>query len=484
MRSGPAGDEPSDHPLLGSVLRNTYRLVNVLDQGGMGTVFIAEHLRLGRKLAVKVLAQHLTQNSQALARFHREAAIVAHLTHPHIVQVLDYDTTEQGQPYIVMELLQGESLSAKLEREGPIELALATRIVREVALGLSAAHKASVVHRDLKPANVFLLEDIEAGPLVKVLDFGISLRSSTDRRLTGEFDVLGTPDYMSPEQAAGRTAQVDHRGDQYSLAVIAYEMLCGATPFPATELVEVLRQVISEPPIPIQRVAPDVPGTVWSVLERALSKEPEQRYSSVLEFANALFTAAGQSLPPSGPRYSSPRPQPAPLPSDAPQTPVSSLSARPIGRYRGSTPSEELEPAATRPTDPVPSPRAGEIAANLARAREAFGLGDVDLAASYIERALQLGEGPLGPSEKQALGAESALIESVLTSRVGPLHGRLVVRRVPSSPEGLDIRPQQAFLLSRLEGSATIEEVLDSISAASSRDAAPRGRALEKGRAR
>lgn len=457
IRSGPAS-EPREHPLLGSVLRNSYRLVEVLDQGGMGTVFIAEHIRLGRKLAVKVLAQHLTHDSQALARFHREAAIVAHLTHPHIVQVLDYDTTEDGQPYIVMELLRGESLSKKLEREGRIELGLVARILHQVALGLSAAHRASVVHRDLKPANVFLANDGDDQLQVKLLDFGISLRSSTDRRLTGEYDVLGTPDYMSPEQAAGRTAQVDHRGDQYSLAVIAYEALSGSTPFPSSELMEVLRQVIATPPVPIQSVAPEVPSAVWQVLERALAKNPEQRFPSVLEFSQAFSAAAGQSLPPSKPPFSVPRPSTGP--SNAPKTPAG--SARPAGRYRVSSPSsEDIETEATRPTDPVPSARSNELTALLNKAREAFGLGDVDLAASYVERAMQLGDDEGARSERLALEAESALIESVLTTRIGSPQGRLVVRRVSSKPGGLDLRPQQAFLLSRLEGHASVEELLD-----------------------
>ncbi|MFZ5895771.1 MAG: protein kinase domain-containing protein [Myxococcota bacterium] len=459
--------EPHEHPLLGAVLRNTYRLVKVLDQGGMGTVFVAEHVRLGRKLAVKVLAGHLTNDSQALARFHREAAIVAHLQHPHIVQVLDYDTTEGGQPYIVMELLQGESLSTKIEREGRLDLGVVTHIVHQVALGLAAAHRASVVHRDLKPANVFLADDGEGQVQVKLLDFGISLRSSTDRRLTGEFDVLGTPDYMSPEQAAGRTARVDHRGDQYSLAVITYEALCGATPFPSTELMEVLRQVISEAPVPIQDVAPQIPTAVWEVLQRALAKNPDSRFGSVQEFSQALLLAAGRSLPPSNPPFAAARPVQAiteyPRPPGNSITPPNSLSARPAGRYRGSTPaSEDVESEATRPTDPVPSPRATEVASILARAREAFGLGDNQLAASYVERALQMADSGPAASEKLALNAESSLIESVLLSRIGSQRGRLMVRRVSSSPhDAFELRPEQAFLLSRLEGHASVEELLD-----------------------
>ncbi len=456
MRSVPDGTEPNDHPLLGKTLRNTYRLVELLDQGGMGSVFVAQHQRLGRKLAVKVLAEHLSNDVHALARFHREAAIVAHLIHPNVVQVLDYDTTEEGQPSIVMELLRGESLATKLQREGRLELGAVVRVVQEVAQGLAAAHRAQVVHRDLKPANVFLAVSDDGRHEVKLLDFGISVRSTNDRRLTGEHDVLGTPDYMSPEQAAGRTAHVDHRADQYSLAVIAYEALGGATPFPSTELVEVLRHVVSTPPVPIQRIAPDVPTGVWLVLERALSKDPEQRFASVLDFSQAFALAARESLPPSTPPLRTS--EPARSGSEEPRP----GSARPGGRYRVSAPAgEDPEAQATRPTDPVPSARLTELASFIARAREAFGLGDVDLAASYVERAMRLADEDGSRAEKLAISAESALIASVLSSCIASQKDRALVRREQPTSTGLELRPEQAFLLSRLDHRVTVEELLD-----------------------
>ncbi|HEX2673952.1 MAG TPA: serine/threonine-protein kinase, partial [Polyangiaceae bacterium] len=221
MTSAPAITEEQQHPLIGQTLRGTYRILSTLDQGGMGLVFEAEHTRLRRRVAVKVLAQHLTTDTQALARFNREAEIISQLEHPHIVQVLDFDTTEQGEPYIVMELLKGESLSERLERDGCLSIEESARVVHQVASGLFAAHQASIVHRDLKPANIFFTHLPGQGRVVKLLDFGISKRVGGGRSLTGEFDVLGTPDYMAPEQALGKTANVDPRGDQYALAVIA-----------------------------------------------------------------------------------------------------------------------------------------------------------------------------------------------------------------------------------------------------------------------
>src|SRR3954462_4021106 len=286
MTSAPAIiSEEEEHPLIGQTLRGTYRVLSVLDQGGMGLVFEAEHVRLRRRVALKVLARHLIRDEQALARFNREAEIISQLEHPHIVQILDFDTTEQGEPYIVMELLKGESLSDRLERDGCLPIEDAGRIAHQVASGLFAAHQASVIHRDLKPANIFLSNTPGQGRVVKLLDFGISKRMGGGRSLTGEFDVLGTPDYMAPEQALGKTASVDHRGDQYALAVIAFEMLSGQTPFSGDDLVEVLQKVVSAAVPPIERFAPHVSPLVGVVLNRGLEKDPAARYPTVLDFA-------------------------------------------------------------------------------------------------------------------------------------------------------------------------------------------------------
>lgn len=457
MTSVPAADEATpEHPLVGAVLRGSYRVLRVLDQGGMGTVFEAEHVRLRRRLAVKVLAEHLAADPQALARFHREAEIISHLSHPNIVQVVDYDVIDGGKPYIVMELLEGESLEAHLDRERRLSLPTVARIVHQVASGLAAAHRAGVIHRDLKPANIFLVDRAGEGTWVKLLDFGISLRAGVGRRLTGEFDVLGTPDYMPPEQAAGQTSKVDQRGDEYSLAVIAYEALCGQTPFPGDDVMSVLRQVLSSEPMPIHRLAPELPAGVWPVLRQALAKTPGERYPGVLEFAAALLTAAGCSVPPDSP-YAS---LPAPNGSQPPSPPNSVVKARSGGRYRGTTPSGEGAATEPPPSDSPPLLDPEEVGRALLSAREAFGMSEVDLAVSYVERALQVAES-LGARGSDRLDSDSALIESILQSRVGSLRGRLVVRRVPSTPGDLRLLPQQAFLLSRLEGHSSVEELLD-----------------------
>jgi serine/threonine protein kinase len=427
----------------------------------MGTVFEAEHLRLHRRLAIKVLARHLTSDSQALARFRREAEIISHLQHPHIVQLVDYDTTEAGEPYIVMEYLEGETLEALLARERTLSLPRVARIVHQVASALSAAHRALVVHRDLKPGNVFLVQLPGEAPLVKLLDFGISFREGASRRLTGEYDVIGTPHYMSPEQAAGLTSRVDHRADQYSLAVIAYEALAGRTPFPGKNVMDVLRQVLASEPTAIDLVSPHLPHTIWPVLRRALGKDPAARFQSALEFSTALLAATGGSLPPASSEAAHP------APSDTRRiAPLSPASQGGQGRY-----SVHPRSIGEQPTDPPPpplpssnprglKPSAKDMTQALARAREAFGLSEMDLAVSYIERALQLAP-KLGALGATLLDAENALVVAVLQTRLGSLEGRLVVRRVPPGPSSLNISPEQAFLLSRLEGYGSVEEVLD-----------------------
>lgn len=340
----------SEADLLGRVLGGSYRIQRVLDRGGMGTVFEAEHVRLRRPVAVKVLSPQLAHDETAGKRFRREAEIISQLQHPHIVSILDFDATEQGELYIVMELLQGEVLTRRLERDGVPEPSEALRIIEQVAAALSAAHAASVVHRDLKPANIFLVQAEGAPPFVKLLDFGISKFSialpEASGRVTREFDVLGTPDYMAPEQARGKTALVDHRGDQYALAAIAFELLTGSVPFRGDSVLSVLYRVAHLDPPRASETMPGLPAAVDAVLARALAKQPEQRYPSTLEFARALGEALGR---------------PAPIPSWLPEprrsqpagarSPIAATMLGPSGttRPQGSAAAEPITSVRSRP---------------------------------------------------------------------------------------------------------------------------------------
>ncbi|MEO8901649.1 MAG: serine/threonine-protein kinase [Polyangiaceae bacterium] len=466
MTSAPA-TTAEEHPLIGETLRGTYRVLRVLDQGGMGLVFEAEHIRLRRKVAVKVLARHLVSDEQALARFNREAEIISQLVHPNIVQILDFDTTEQGEPYIVMELLKGESLSGRLERDGCLPIAEAARIARQVAAGLFAAHQASIVHRDLKPANIFLTEMPGQGLLVKLLDFGISKRMGVGRSLTGEFDVLGTPDYMAPEQALGKTASVDHRGDQYALAVIAFEMLSGQTPFSGTDLMEVLLKVVSTEAPPVERFAPHVPVSVSLVLKRGLSKEPADRFANVLDFAGAFVWACEASLPAPSDQaaFGVARTVPAAAPGSAPiSEPLQSgqrvASHSMMGSLRLETGSRQRVAKLGNASTLNGNASLQDIPAALVRARQALGLGDLSLAMSYAESALRVAEAFDNVEARRLVDAEEMLIDHIFETRIGPLAQRVTVLDVPSSAN-VRVSPEQAFLLSRLDGGVTIEEVLD-----------------------
>jgi serine/threonine-protein kinase len=447
--------------LIGATLRGTYRIVGLLDQGGMGLVFEAEHVRLRKRLVVKVLAQHLVGDAQALARFNREAEIVSQLSHPHIVQVIDFDTTEQGEPYIVMELLQGESLAARLQRERCLPLGEAVRIAHQASSGLAAAHQASIVHRDLKPANVFLVNMPGQGTLVKLLDFGISKRGAA-RGLTGEYDILGTPDYMAPEQALGKTAQVDHRGDQYALAVITYEMLAGRTPFGGDDVMEVLQQVIGKQPEPIENLAPHVPSAVGDVLRRAMAKDPAERFPSTTEFATELAKAAGTSVPPPNEPLGMSLSQPAEARTSATPGKEQNASNRPDGRYQTGLRSRSANAPANATAETLANAPSGiEISRAIEQAREAFGAGDLDLAVNFVETALVAADALKSAEAQATVERAGSLLDDIFVARLGKPTTRIASVTTTRPKKDTGVTPEQAFLLSRVEGGATLEEVLD-----------------------
>lgn len=262
----------------------------------MGAVYEAHHLRLQKRVAVKLIKRTLASNGEALARFHREASVASRLGHPHLVNVLDFGTSDHGEPYLVMEYLDGEDLDRRIHRAGPVPLAAAVQITRQVASALAVVHAKGIVHRDLKPANVFLVKVPGEPDFVKVLDFGVSKMKAARTKLTADSKMVGTPKYMSPEQASGSKADVDHRTDQWALACIAWEMLSGVAPFDGEDIHELFFRLINLAPAPLSSLAPDIPSAVEQVLLRALSKRPADRYPSIREFARAFQTAALGSL--------------------------------------------------------------------------------------------------------------------------------------------------------------------------------------------
>ena len=215
--------EPRDILPTGTVLDGTYRLTRLLGQGAMGTVYEGHHTSAGKRVAVKVMHRELLAYPELAMRFRREAKVTIELDHPNIVSVFGFGATPAGQPYLVMELLDGEDLQTRLERVGPLPLETVVQIVNQVASALAEAHAAGVVHRDLKTDNVFLVHAPDGGVLAKVVDFGLSkVLKTSATKLTVARAVFGTPEFMAPEQAEGRQDAIDHRSDQWSLACLAW----------------------------------------------------------------------------------------------------------------------------------------------------------------------------------------------------------------------------------------------------------------------
>ena len=277
--------------LTGQTLGGTYLVEALIGAGGMGQVYRASNVRLGKLLAVKVLSREQLDGDETVQRFHREAKIATDLGHPHIVDVLDFNETDGGDPYMVMELLAGEDLDALLARTPILPLERAEFIMRQLCSALEAAHRQGIVHRDLKPGNIFICSGREYPDYVKVLDFGISkvLGSSTVK--TRAEALVGTPQYMAPEQAEGEVHRVDAVTDVFALGAILYRMLAGRDAFIGSMTPSVLYQVVYKEPPPLRELNPTLPETVAAVVARAMEKDKARRYPSVRELSAELTQA-------------------------------------------------------------------------------------------------------------------------------------------------------------------------------------------------
>jgi len=282
--------------LVGTTLNDAYRVVRLIGEGAMGGIYEARQLRLDKRVAIKVMTRELAVNGEALLRFHREAEITSQLGHPNIITVFDFGTTHAGQPYLVMEYLEGEDLATRLHRKTALSLPATVRITKQVASALAETHAKGVVHRDLKPANLFLVR-VQGEDFAKVLDFGISKVRAASTALTNASTLMGTPMYMAPEQAKGET-ELDHLIDQWALACIAYEMLAGRPPYLGDDTAALLYQVVHQEPPRLSHFVKDLPAQVEQVIQHALSKNPGDRFPNVTAFARALEAAAtGRPLP-------------------------------------------------------------------------------------------------------------------------------------------------------------------------------------------
>jgi serine/threonine protein kinase len=277
-----AGDDRSD-PLLGTTLGDSYRIVRMVGEGGMGRVYEARHTRLGNKrFAIKLLHAEYARQPDVVARFQREAEAASGITHPNIVDVYDVHHTDDGLPYMVGEFLEGEEFGDFLDRSSKIATPVAVRIVRQLCRALGAAHARGVVHRDMKPENVFLVGNMQR-PTAKIIDFGISkVGDAGGTALTRTGMIMGTPAYMAPEQARGD--KVDHRADIYAVGGILYRALTGRKPFDGDDPSVTIAQVLTEDPARPRAREPSIPQALELVIQKAMSKNPADRHQSMAEF--------------------------------------------------------------------------------------------------------------------------------------------------------------------------------------------------------
>jgi serine/threonine-protein kinase len=316
-------------PAVGTVLGGTYRLERELGRGGMGSVYEASHVRLPRRYAVKLLKGEFVHDRDVFDRFRREAEIASSLGHDNIVEVFDFNFSDDGQPYMVLELLTGEDLSARLGRGGPLNLQQMLQVLRQVASALEAAHARGIVHRDLKPSNLFLCKRPGKEELVKVLDFGISKVLHTPSMATQTGAILGTPNYMSPEQALGKQSEIDGRTDVFALGAIIYECLTGQRAFDGPSAVGILFKVNYDTPEPMGSFV-DLPAGVDTVVRRALMKDRNHRYptaQALLEDFERACSGAPLDATLAHANTSAPS-KPAPATIDAP-SPVAATVATP-----------------------------------------------------------------------------------------------------------------------------------------------------------
>jgi eukaryotic-like serine/threonine-protein kinase len=294
--------------MVGALLAGRYQIKRLRGEGGMGRVYEAEHIEIGKRVAIKVLHPAYSRTPDLVERFRREARAASRIEHPNVVNVTDFGTTSDGSLFFVMEYIEGIELGLFIHREGPLAFSHALRVTEQMCAALQAAHNAGVIHRDLKPENILLVgsphartpnggpappEDVSAAPeLVKVLDFGIAKSDEIDdsprlgKRLTRPGVAMGTPEYMAPEQAAGHPA--DPRSDIYAVGSILYEMLTGTPPYDGANVLEILHKKANEPPRSIKELRADVPNQVVALVERAMARNPSERPQSMDDLARLI----------------------------------------------------------------------------------------------------------------------------------------------------------------------------------------------------
>src|SRR6266576_4389471 len=281
-------------PLVGQTLAGKYSIEKLIKRGGMGAVYLGKHVLMDKTVAIKVLHPSLALDDDVVARFSREAKAASRISHSHAVRVNDFGESENGVVFLVMEYLDGRTLKEIIKSEGPMALDRVVEIVRQVAGALDAAHQQGVVHRDLKSDNI-MLSQTNGSDWAKVLDFGIAKiqqgDGARDVDITAANLVIGTPQYMSPEQCS-QTGPIDARSDVYSLGVIVYEMLAGRVPFTGDSPTVIMMKQVQDDPPSVLAARPDLPASIDNLVRKALAKQPIDRFQTAGELSEALTRAA------------------------------------------------------------------------------------------------------------------------------------------------------------------------------------------------
>ncbi|MEP6707001.1 MAG: protein kinase [Pyrinomonadaceae bacterium] len=284
--------------LIGQVLADKYRVEELISEGGMGAVYRGTHVLMDKTVAIKVLRPSLAADDTIVARFSREAKAASRIAHPHALSVTDFGESENGVVFLVMEYLSGRTLKNEIRSGGPMPLTRVVEIIRQVGSALEAAHAEGVIHRDLKSDNIMLV-DSNGADWAKVLDFGIAKIQervgSYDPGITAPNLIVGTPQYMSPEQCS-QSSELDSRSDIYSMGVILYEMLIGHVPFTGESPTAIMMKHLQEAPPSVLEERDDLPASVGRVVAKALAKRPEDRYQSAGELVAALKDAAADPV--------------------------------------------------------------------------------------------------------------------------------------------------------------------------------------------
>ncbi|HEY2745858.1 MAG TPA: serine/threonine-protein kinase [Polyangia bacterium] len=443
LGSGGLAPDPTADRLLGRVLGGRYRLLARLGQGGMGTVYRATHTLMDKPVAVKILRGELATDAEAVARFHREARSASRLDHDHCIRVTDFGQSDDGLLFLVMELLDGHSLS-HITRRGPVPAARAAAIGVAIAEALQHAHDAGIIHRDLKPDNVFLARRNKGREIVKVLDFGLAKLASDSAigpSITRDGTVFGTPEYMAPEQAEGE--KLDGRTDVYALGVILYQLVCGEVPFKSTNFVALLTKQVSEEPTPPRDRRPDleIPPGLELIIMKCLAKRRDDRYGVAGEIADALEPFAA---------------------SDTSQSIV--LPTREIGHSGAMAQLGAVDLSATRDmAQPTPYPDGsgesmtesqlrGEFVPRSFGRNVALGLGGVALvAAAFAFVFMGRARRHVMPSTPQAAAAEPPLVQGKRLLAEGDLDGAdKVLRTARESTDSSELQEAMSEVAEQL----------------------------------